>query len=291
MESGRLPHLMFYGPPGTGKTSTILALARQLNGSNYQQLILELNASDERRIETVREQIKEFASTKMIVDRGLKLVILDEADAMTNDAQAALRRVMEKYTANTRFCLICNHVGKIIPALQSRCTKFRFAPLQPEHIKERLHEVCKSEKVKLTEDGEKALLRLARGDMRKVLNTLQATSMAFGEVSEETVYSCTGTPLPADIRAMFDALLNFDCDEALKKVTALKIRNGAALADVIRDLHSLIAQSGLDNNTLQGLYMRLSDIEVRLAHGASERLQLAALVSSFQYARVSVAGE
>jgi replication factor C subunit 3/5 len=145
IENNKLPNLLLYGPPGTGKTSTILACARKLNGPRFSSMVLELNASDERGIDVVREQIKDFASTRQIFSGGFKLVILDEADMMTKDAQFALRRVMEKYAKNTRFCLICNYVGKIIPALQSRCTRFRFSPLQPEHLKAKLRDIAASE--------------------------------------------------------------------------------------------------------------------------------------------------
>lgn len=141
----RLPHLLLHGPPGTGKTSTILALARQLYGPSFRNMTLELNASDERGIDVVRSQISDFASTKRIFSTGFKLIVLDECDAMTKDAQFALRRVIEKYTRNTRFCLICNYVSKVIPALQSRCTRFRFAPLPKECVLERLRAVADSE--------------------------------------------------------------------------------------------------------------------------------------------------
>lgn len=146
INAGKLPHLLFYGPPGTGKTSTVLACARQLYGPKFRSMILELNASDDRGIDVVREQIKNFASTRKIFDRGFKLIILDEADAMTQIAQAALRRVIEKYTRNVRFCIICNYVGKIIPALQSRCTRFRFGPLERAQIETRLDYVIAQEK-------------------------------------------------------------------------------------------------------------------------------------------------
>lgn len=145
IESNKLPHLLFHGPPGTGKTSTIIACAKKMYGANYSSMTLELNASDDRGIDVVREQIKEFAGTKKLFSSGVKLIILDEADAMTNDAQSALRRVIEKYTSNTRFCMICNYVNKIMPALQSRCTRFRFAPLRPEQITTRLQEIVSAE--------------------------------------------------------------------------------------------------------------------------------------------------
>ncbi|GFH20695.1 DNA replication factor C complex subunit 5 [Haematococcus lacustris] len=169
----RLPHLLFYGPPGTGKTSTILAVARQIYGSSLQNMTLELNASDDRGIAVVRQEIQDFASTKTIFASKFKLIILDECDAMTKDAQNALRRVIEKYTRNARFCLICNYVSKIVPAVQSRCTKFRFAPLDPAFVHERLRYVVQAEGVKMGPGGLDALVALGGGDMRRSLNILQ----------------------------------------------------------------------------------------------------------------------
>ncbi|PHT78806.1 Replication factor C subunit 5 [Capsicum annuum] len=172
--SNRLPHLLLYGPPGTGKTSTILALARKLYGSQVNNMVLELNASDDRGIDVVRQQIQDFASTQSIsfgAKSAVKLVLLDEADAMTKDAQFAL--LIEKYTRNTRFALICNNVNKVIPALQSRCTRFRFAPLDAVHVSERLRHVIEAEQLDVPEGGLKALIRLSNGDMRKALNILQ----------------------------------------------------------------------------------------------------------------------
>ncbi|KAM3568617.1 hypothetical protein VYU27_009267, partial [Nannochloropsis oceanica] len=174
IERNQLPHLLFYGPPGTGKTSTILACAKQMYGTtNYGAMTLELNASDERGIDVVRQQIKEFAGTKRLFSNGVKLVILDEADHLTNDAQFALRRVIEKYTKNTRFCLICNYVSKIIPALQSRCTRFRFAPLAPLQVEGRIAHVAEREGLTLDTKAVQALVRLGHGDMRRVLNVMQ----------------------------------------------------------------------------------------------------------------------
>lgn len=152
----RLPHLLLYGPPGTGKTSTILAVAHQIySPKEFNSMVLELNASDDRGIGVVRGQVLNFASTRTIFKSGFKLVILDEADAMTQDAQNALRRVIEKFTENTRFCIVCNYLSKIIPALQSRCTRFRFGPLTTEQIVPRLDYVITQENLNVTEDGKK----------------------------------------------------------------------------------------------------------------------------------------
>lgn len=183
VDTNRLPHLLLYGPPGTGKTSTILALARRIYGAeNIRQMVLELNASDDRGIDVVREQIKTFASTKQIFGGGAsrsgggsyKLIILDEADAMTNTAQMALRRIMEKYTANTRFCIIANYSHKLSPALLSRCTRFRFSPLKEQDIRVLVDKVIEEENVKTTQDATESLVRLSKGDMRRALNVLQA---------------------------------------------------------------------------------------------------------------------
>lgn len=191
VDTNRLPHLLLYGPPGTGKTSTILALARHIYGpQNMRQMVLELNASDDRGIDVVREQIKTFASTKQIftiaptarpsgaggsgAGAGFKLIILDEADAMTNTAQMALRRIMEKYTVNTRFCIIANYSHKLSPALLSRCTRFRFSPLKEADIRVLVDKVIGEENVKILPDATDALVKLSRGDMRRALNVLQA---------------------------------------------------------------------------------------------------------------------
>uniref|UniRef100_A0AC11BI16 Replication factor C subunit 5 n=1 Tax=Ovis aries TaxID=9940 RepID=A0AC11BI16_SHEEP len=232
----RLPHLLLYGPPGTGKTSTILACAKQLyKDKEFGSMVLELNASDDRGIDIVRGPILSFASTRTIFKKGFKLVILDEADAMTQDAQNALRRVIEKFTENTRFCLICNYLSKIIPALQSRCTRFRFGPLTPELMVPRLEHVVEEEKyvekqgrraglgrlsvgVDISEDGMKALITLSSGDMRRALNILQSTNMAFGKVTEETVYTCTGHPLKSDIANILDWMLNQDFTTAYRNI-------------------------------------------------------------------------
>ena len=158
-EQGNMPNLILSGPPGTGKTTSVLALARTLLGDAFKEGVLELNASDERGIDVVRDQIKEFASTRIMFSSAPKMIILDEADNMTSAAQSALRRVIEKYTKNARFCLICNYASKIIPALQSRCTRFRFAPLGREQCLERVRVVADTEQVKYVESGLEACVR------------------------------------------------------------------------------------------------------------------------------------
>jgi len=280
--SDQLPHLLLYGPPGTGKTSTIVAMAKAMYGdTKYKSMVLELNASDERGIDVVRNQIKEFAGTRQLFSKGTKLIILDECDAMTNDAQFALRRIIEKYTKNARFCLICNYVSKVIPALQSRCTRFRFAPLAKHQIKDRLDEVAAAEKVPMTAGGAEAILDLADGDMRRVMNLLQATSMAYTTVDEGNVYLTSGSPLPADIEEIASVLMNEPMKKAFDVIREKCVSHGYALADVMTCLVEILLQLGLPNQVLGFVLDGLSEVEHNLAFGADDTLQTAALVGVF----------
>merc|ERR1711935_485795 len=253
IDSSQLPHLLFYGPPGTGKTSTILAVAKQLYGNaNLKKMVLELNASDDRGIKAVREKILNFASTRSLHSKGFKVIILDECDAMTKDAQNALRRVMEKYTENVRFCLICNYLGKLIPAIQSRCTRFRFAPLSREQMMPRINHVIAAESITITRPGLDLLLNMAGGDMRRSLNILQAAHMAYDSIDDETVYKVTGRPRKSDI---------------------------------ITDLHDLVTLIEYPTTVKCQLLIGLGDIENRLNQGANERIQLGALCALFARAK------
>lgn len=287
----KLPHLLLYGPPGTGKTSTILALARKLYGGQYQNMILELNASDDRGIDVVRQQIQDFAGARSLsfgAKLSVKLVLLDEADAMTKDAQFALRRVIEKYTKSTRFALICNHVNKIIPALQSRCTRFRFAPLDAAHIKERLQYVVTAEGLDVDVSGFEALVRLSNGDMRKALNILQSTQMASQHVTEEAVYLCTGNPMPKDIEQIAYWLLNEPFTASFRYISDIKMRKGLALVDIIREVTMFVFKIQMPSDIRIKLINDLADIEYRLSFGCNDKLQLGALISTFTNARCAL---
>lgn len=282
--------MLFYGPPGTGKTSTILACARQLYTTNqFPSMVLELNASDDRGIGIVRGQILNFASTRTIFSGGFKLIILDEADAMTNDAQNALRRIIEKYTENVRFCIICNYLSKIIPAVQSRCTRFRFAPLNNEQILPRLDFVVEKENLTVSEDGKKALMDLSGGDMRKVLNVLQSTWMAFKNVTEDNVYTCVGHPLKKDIEKIIYWLLNDDdFKDTYQKLNQLKINKGLALEDILTQVHLYVQRMELPGRVISQLVVKMASIEERLAQGCTEKIQVSALVAAFRLARSQV---
>lgn len=249
-------------------------------------MVLELNASDDRGIGIVRGQVLNFASTRTIFSGGFKLIILDEADAMTNDAQNALRRIIEKYTDNVRFCIICNYLSKIIPALQSRCTRFRFAPLKSEQILPRLNYVIEQERLTVSEDGKKALMDLSGGDMRKVLNVLQSTWMAFKIVNEDTVYTCVGHPLKKDIDNIVHWLLNDDeFKDTYQKLNQMKINKGLALEDILTQVHLYVHRMKLPVRVLSQLIIKMASIEERLAQGCSEKIQVTAFIAAFRLAR------
>uniref|UniRef100_A0A0X3PLQ4 AAA+ ATPase domain-containing protein n=1 Tax=Schistocephalus solidus TaxID=70667 RepID=A0A0X3PLQ4_SCHSO len=287
----KLPHLLFYGPPGTGKTSAILAVAKQLfTPREFSSMVLELNASDDRGIGVVREQVLTFASTKTLFSGKFKLVILDEADAMTKDAQNALRRIIEKFTENTRFCLICNYLSKITPAIQSRCTRFRFAPVDQNQLAGRLGEIALKEGVKLTEDGKTAIFRFSMGDMRKAINLLQSCSMSTSVVDEASVYACTGYPTPSEMKSVLEWCLNDSIKEAFKKVSEMKTFKGIALRDIISELHLLLMRVKIPDNVRADILITLAEVEHRMSLGASEKLQLGAVVAAFASARHALEG-
>lgn len=223
--------MMFYGPPGTGKTSTILALARELFGAElYRQRVNELNASDERGIAVVREKIKKFAQRKIARHPDpkrtdippIQICILDEADSMTSDAQAALRRIIEQYSATTRFCIICNYISKIIDPLASRCVKFRFSPIAREAQIERLSLISSKEGVKV--EGPKVyerLVEISQGDLRRSINMLQ-TASAFKEklLSVAVIESISGV-IPPDTVTKIDKVLSSQSDSPFSDVQLL----------------------------------------------------------------------
>lgn len=291
----KFPHLLFYGPPGTGKTSTILAVAREIYGPSYKSMVLELNASDDRGIDVVRDKIKVFASSRQIFQRdaqggsnenarsSFKLVILDEADAMTNVAQNALRRVIEQYTTHTRFCILANYTHKLNPALLSRCTRFRFSPLPESAIDKRVRQVIEAENVKINNDAHVALLELSKGDMRRALNVLQAcqTGLEHPGVDRITlaqVYLCVGAPDPADIDTILTSILNDDWTTAHGTVSVLKRERGLALVDILEKLSGELMSLNLKETTKVELLSKLADIEYRLANGGSEKIQTSATI-------------
>ncbi|XP_034988705.1 replication factor C subunit 4 isoform X2 [Zootoca vivipara] len=287
LQGADLPNLLFYGPPGTGKTSTILAAARELFGPElFRQRVLELNASDERGIQVIREKVKSFAQLTVSGSRSdgrpcppFKIIILDEADSMTSAAQAALRRTMERESKTTRFCLICNYISRIIEPITSRCSKFRFKPLSDKIQRQRLLDIAEKENVTVSSEAVSYLVHASEGDLRKAITLLQSATRLTGgkEVTEKVVTEIAGI-VPQGI---LDGLLTA-CQsgsfEKLEAATKNLINEGYAANQFINQLHdTIIERKDLSDKQKSVIAEKLAETDKCLADGSDEFLQLISL--------------
>jgi replication factor C small subunit len=278
-KSKNVPHCIFAGPPGTGKTTAALCLARDLYGDAYREHTMELNASDERGINVVRETVKTFARVKAIGEVPFKIMILDEADNMTSDAQQALRRTMERYTETCRFIMCANYSGKIIEPIQSRCAPFRFAYLPREAHDSYLQGIAEKEKVKLSNEGLDAIFEVCGGDLRRAINTLQSAASLCKPVDAKVVYSITGRASPVDVEKMVKTAMDGDFLEARKQLRDMVQKYGVAGSDVIRQIHTEIFRTGLPEQWKIKLADIIGEADFRLVEGADEEVQLSALLA------------
>lgn len=275
-----LQNLLFVGTAGTGKTTCAIAIAREFFGEGWRQNILELNASDERGIDVIRNKVKDFARTKPIGDIPYKIIYLDESDALTQEAQQALRRTMEDYTATCRFILSANYGSKIISPIQSRCAMFRFAPLTDKEVGERLKHVAKKESIHLEENGKEAILKLARGDLRTAINILQAAAATSAKIDEEVVYKISSRAKPKDIEEIVELALKGNFTEARKRLNTIMIEQGLSGEDVIRQIHSIVVNNGqIGGEKLTELIDKVGEYAFRITEGSDERIQLDALLA------------
>jgi replication factor C small subunit len=274
-----LPHLLFAGPAGTGKTTCAIALARELYSDGWRQRFLELNASDERGIGVVRTKIKEFARTASMGDQLFKIIFLDEADALTPEAQAALRRTMERYTQTCRFILSCNYSSRIIEPIQSRCAVFRFRPIKQEDMAKHLRNIAAKEGLKVTDDGLDALIYISEGDMRKGINSLQVASSLGTKIDAETLYKVTSTARPDEVKALIETALGGDFLKARGALDDLLLQYGLSGEDIIRQIHRSVFDTGIPDRLKVQLVDHIGEVEFRMVEGANERIQLEALLA------------
>jgi len=274
-----MPHLLFAGPAGTGKTTSALALAKELFEGSLDGNFLELNASDERGIDVVRNNIKDFARTMSLGQVPFKIIFLDEADALTNDAQNALRRTMEKYTRTCRFILSCNYSSKIIAPIQSRCALFRFTRIQEDVIEKQLEMISGKESVKFDKEGLGAILYVADGDMRHAINVLQATAAVSKNVTKEDVYNIASRAKPELVRKLMNEALGGKFMEARNILDDLLIKKSISGEEVLLQMHKEIENLEVSNETKLALVNLIGEYNFRLVEGANEKIQLDALAA------------
>ena len=292
ISNNKLPHLIFYGPPGTGKTTTILACAKKIYGENYKSIILELNGSDERGISVVREHIKEFSNTQIMLSQIMnikckyKLVILDEADSMTIDAQFALRRVIENCSNNTRFCIICNYLTKIIPGIQSRCAVLKFSPIQFDDHYKYINNIINLEKINITADCINNIIKISEGDMRKSINILQSLFLINSNniIITKDLYKMVGYLEPDKSIEMMNYLFEKkSLNEIYTNILKFKEEYNLSINDILKELSQfLLKNTNLSTSKLIEIFDKLAQIEVYLTNNVNQDIQLCAIISALK---------
>ncbi|MBN2112423.1 replication factor C small subunit [Candidatus Woesearchaeota archaeon] len=281
VEQKNMPHLLFAGPAGTGKTSLSLVIARTLFGEEWRANFLELNASDERGIDVVRNKVKDFARTRAIGDVPFKIIYLDECDALTKEAQQALRRTMENYTQTCRFILAANYSSKIIDPIQSRCAVFKFRPLDKKDIFSILENISRTEKLKIGPKAEEALFEVSDGDCRKAENILQSCAAISNEITEDFIFSLASAAKPKEVKGILVLAVEGKFIDARNKLLDVMLSYGLSGLDIIKQIQKEVWELELENRKKAALVDKCGEIEFRMVEGSDEFLQLEALLAFF----------
>ncbi len=281
VENMNLPHLMFAGPAGVGKTTLSLVIARRLFGENWQNNFLELNASDERGIDVIRNKVKEFARTKSIKDVPFKVIYLDECDSLTKEAQQALRRTMETYSSTCRFILSCNYSSKILDPIQSRCTVFRFKPLKKENIEEIIRNISEKERVNLDTDSISAIYDLCGGDARKAENILQSCAAISKDINSSLIYDIVSSAEPKEVKKILEMGNSGNFVEARDLLLDTMAKHGLSGIDIIKQIQKEILNLEVEDIKKLDMIEKCGEIEFRMVEGSDEFIQLESLLASF----------
>ena len=281
VEKGNLPHILFAGPAGIGKSTLALVVARELFGKDISHNFLEMNASDSRGIDTIRNEVKDFAKTKSLKDVPFKIILLDECDSLTKEAQQALRRTMENYSKTCRFIFSCNFPSKIIDPIVSRCVVFKFKPLKKEELLGLVKLVVEKESLELGDGVLEALFEVSEGDCRRVINTLQSCASLGKEIKVDEVYHVAGSVRPKEVLEVLKVVISGEFVKGRRKLLEVMLEYGLSGLDVVKQIQREVWSLELDDKEKLRLIERCGEIEFRIVEGSDEFVQIEALLASF----------